>query len=125
MDLSVPAWAQQIAVFAVAVLSVILGVYKYIKTEAGKSTNPASATGSVVAASFIDSRLLRELIDTLREHQEELGRQSQRLMRSNTDLREAIIDSNEALRVQTDATLNMLRFITRQSYIKGDTPFKE
>lgn len=124
MELNIPAWAQQIAVFGVMISSVILGVWKYFKTETDKiHKDKDNDSGSVVtAASFIDTKLLRELIDTLREHQEELGRQSQRITRSQGELREALIEAIEALHVQTNATLNMLRFMNRQQTMGGNNP---
>lgn len=71
--------------------------------------------GQVVAASFVDSKLLKELIDALREHQEELARIGLRTTRSQTELREALLESTEASRMQADATLNLLRFINRST----------
>ena len=119
--IELPSWIQEVTIFAVACVSVVLGVYKYIKTDGAKTENkPATVdTSQVVAASFVDSRLLKELIDTLRETAEELSRVGQRITRSNSELRESIIEDTEAIKLQTDATLNMLRFINRQS--KGGT----
>jgi hypothetical protein len=119
--INIPAWAQQVTVFGVMICSVIIGIWKYFKTEAEKVVNkaPTGSTETIVtAASFVDTKILRELIDTLREHQEELGRQSQRVTRSQQELRETIIESTEALHVQTNATLNMLRFLNRQDVLK-------
>jgi vacuolar-type H+-ATPase subunit H len=118
--INIPAWAQQVTVFGVMICSVIIGIWKYFKTEAEKVVNkaPAASETIVTAASFVDTKILRELIDTLREHQEEMGRQSQRVTRSQQELRETIIESTEALHVQTNATLNMLRFLNRQEALK-------
>jgi hypothetical protein len=124
MELSIPAWAQQIALFGVMISSVILGIWKYFKTETDKikpKTQEADAT-IVTAASFVDTKILRELIDTLREHSEEMGRQSQRITRSQGELRETLIEATEALHVQTNATLNMLRFMNRQNAMTGQPP---
>jgi hypothetical protein len=120
---SLPSWIENASIFAVAIVSIVAGVYKYIKTEAGKTANKPEAipanVSQVVAASFVDSKLLRELIDTLREHAEEDARVAGRVTRSMNELREAIVESNEALKLQTDATLNMLRFINRQGKLNG------
>ena len=121
MELSIPAWAQQVTVFGVMLASVILGIWKYFKTETDKvHEKKDSNTGVVTAASFVDTKLIRELIDTLREHQEELGRQSQRITRSQGELRETLIEAIEALHVQTNATLNMLRFMNRQNAMQDN-----
>jgi len=121
MELAIPAWAQQITLFVIMVSSGILGLYKYFKTESDKVTPkpaPPAHDQIIPATAFLDSKLVRELIDTLREHQEEMGRQSQRLTRSQGELRESIIEVIEALHVQTNATLNMLRFMNRQDVLK-------
>jgi hypothetical protein len=117
MELNIPVWAQQIAVFGVMISSVILGIWKYFKTETEKvhKKEQEPEPTIVTAASFVDTKLLRELIDTLREHQEELGRQSQRITRSQGELRETLIEAVEAVHVQTNATLNMLRFMKAQN----------
>lgn len=118
MEGNISEFGQQLIALAIFATSIIVGVIKYVKTEAGKPSEKATEpVGAVVAASFVDSKLLRELIDTLREHQEEIARVASRETRSNSELREAIIESTEALRLQTDATLNMIRFITRQSQL--------
>lgn len=117
MEVTIPAWAQQITLFGVMIASVILGIWKYVRTEADKigHKSPSSEdTSSVTSASFVDSKLVKELIDTLREHEEELGRQTQRETRSEADLREAIIENTESIHLNTNAVLNMLRFMKRQ-----------
>lgn len=115
--IELPSWIQEVTVFAVACVSVFIGVWKYVNTNGGKEADkPATVnTSQVVAASFVDSKLLKELIDTLRETAEELSRVGQRITRSNSELRESIIENTEAVKLQTDATLNMLRFINRQA----------
>lgn len=120
MEINIPVWVQQVTVFGVMISSVILGIWKYFKTQTDKvHEKEVSGTSVVAAASFVDAKLLRELIDTLREHQEELGRQSQRITRSQGELRETLIEAIEALHVQTNATLNMLRFMNRQAAINN------
>ncbi len=118
MDASIPTWAQQIGVLAVAIMSVIVGVYKYFKAESGKITPKpvdTAANQQVVAASFLDSRLIKELIDTLREHMEEYARENKKLTRSNQDVREAVCELTEATIVNTDSQLNMVRFLKTKS----------
>jgi hypothetical protein len=114
MESNLPGWVQEVSIAVVAMVSIIVGVWRYVKTEGAKT--PAkieAAAGQVVAASFVDSKLLRELIDALREHQEELARIGLRTTRSQTELRESILENTEAARMQSDATLNLLRFINR------------
>jgi len=111
-----PSWIQEISLFAVGAVSVILAVWKYVKTQ-GDASPKASAPNSnsqVISASFVDSKLLRELIDALREHSEEHARIALRITRSNSETREDIKDLAEAVRMQTDASLNLVRFLTRQ-----------
>lgn len=112
-----PSWIQEISLFAVGAVSVILAVWKYVKTQ-GDASPKASASNSsnsqVISASFVDSKLLRELIDALREHSEEHARIALRITRSNSETREDIKDLAEAVRMQTDASLNLVRFLTRQ-----------
>lgn len=113
-----PGWVQEASIFAVAATSIIVAVYRYLKTETSKLTTKTPTTestiGQVVAASFVDSKLLKELIDALREHSEEHARVSLRTTRSHSELREAVLESNEVVRLQTDATLNLLRFIKQR-----------
>lgn len=113
---SVPSWAQEAGVFAVASISIVIAIYKYVTTQISKDIKPTEnvTTGQIVAASFTDSKLLKELIDALREHSEEDARVALRLTRSMSELREALLEATEASRLQADATLNMLRFINRQ-----------
>jgi hypothetical protein len=117
---SVPSWAQEIAILVVGCISVIIAVYKYVTTQISKDVAKipgTTAATQVVAASFTDSKLLKELIDALREHSEEDARIALRLTRSMTDLREALVENAEAARIQADSTLNLIRFIGR----KGDS----
>ena len=116
---SVPSWAQEAGVFAVASISIVIAIYKYITTQISKDVKqPATATvGQVVAASFVDSKLLRELIDALREHSEENARIALRQTRGMGELRESILEMTEAARMQTDASLNLVRFMNRQKGI--------
>lgn len=106
-----PSWVQEVSIMAVACLSVIIAVVRYIKTESKKEGPKEIKVADVVAASFVDSKLLRSLIDTLRETSDEFERVSARNVRSSTDLREALIDTTEAIKLQTDTSLNLLRFM--------------
>ena len=117
---SLPSWVQEISIIAVAAASVVLAVYRYVKAQPPIAKTAEKVEGAqVVAASFVDSRLLKELIDALREHHEETARIALRTTRSNSELRESIIEATEAAKLQADATLNMLRFINRQNNLKG------
>jgi len=117
MDSDLPSWIQQASVVAVGCVSVFIAVWRYVKTEAAKAPRAAEVSSShVVAASFVDSKLLKELIDGLREHQEENARVALRVTRSQTELREAVLENTEANRMTADAMLNIVRFMNR----KGD-----
>lgn len=107
---------QLVTLAAVALAAALTGVFSYIKTKVTKSEKTTSeGAGTVVAASFIDSRLLKELIDALREHAEEFARENKKTLRSNQDIREALQECTEALVVNADGILNMMRFIKGRS----------
>ena len=113
---SLPVWAQGAGILAVALISAIVGVFKYLKTEAKTDTVGATSTSSsVISASFIDSKLLKELIEAMRELQEEQGRDAKKSHRLFQDLREAMNELNESTIVQTDTTMNLVRFINREA----------
>lgn len=109
MEIAIPIWAQQITVFMVMLASGILGIYKYFKTETEKIV-PKQVESPVVEVTS-DTRVLKELIDTLREHQDELGRQAQRVSRAQMDLREVLIELNESVQLNSSSMTNLLRFI--------------
>lgn len=105
---AMPVWAQAASIISIALVAAIVGVFKYLKTE----QKPEAATqNSVISASFMDSKLLRELIEALREHQDEQSRDAKKSHRQSQDLREAINELNESIIVQTDSTMNLIRFI--------------
>lgn len=108
-----PVWIQEASIAVVAMISIIVGVYRYIKTEGlnKKSSEVTIPANNLIVPSLIDTRLLRELIDALRENQEEVERVGLRLTRSQADLREGILDLAEAVRMQTDASINLVRFM--------------
>lgn len=114
---SLPVWAQAAGLIAVALVAAVVGVLRYLKTEAKADGVVASSTSSVISASFIDSKLLRELIEALREHQDETGRDAKKTHRLMQDLREATNEMTEALIVQTDTTMNLVRFINRRNTV--------
>jgi Tfp pilus assembly protein PilO len=115
MEFNMPAWVQQITVFGVMLVTVVIGIWKYIKTQTDTvhKKEPQQET-IVTAASFVDTKLIRELIDTLREHEEEMGRQSQRITRSQGELRESMIELIEGLHVNTNSLLNIVRFLNKR-----------
>ena len=109
-------FAQLAGVIAVAVVAAFVGIWKYLKTEAAKE-KPAthqSDTVSVLAASFIDSRILKELFDTMRLNMEEYSRESRKMNRNRQELTQALEESTDAVLANTDATQNMHRFLRRQ-----------
>jgi hypothetical protein len=115
MELSLPIWAQQIALFGVMISSVILGIWKYFNTETEKVKHKDTDTVEVIgtSASFVDNKTLKELIDVLREHQDEIGRQTQRVTRSESELREALLELIETVHTNTNSLTNLLRFIKK------------
>ena len=67
MDLSsLPVWAQNASIIGIALVSAVVGVFKYLKTEAKSTTEAPGSTASVVSASFIDSKILKDLIEAIR-----------------------------------------------------------
>mgnify|MGYP006977268303 CR=1 FL=1 len=115
---SLPVWAQTAGTIAIAIVAAVIGVLRYIKTQPKDTASKDTAT--VVSASFLDSKLVKELIEALREHQEESGRDIKRILRSVQDLRDAVLENTEALVVQTDTSANMLRFITRLTRLENN-----
>ena len=115
---SLPVWAQHASVIAIAFISTLIGVFKYLKTES-KAAEPvatgATSPPSVISASFIDSKLLKELIEAMRELQDEQGRDAKKSHRLSQDLREAVNELNESIIVQTDAHFSLMRFLAREA----------
>lgn len=116
MDLSsLPVWAQGAAAISVALIAAIVGVFRYLKTELkATASDDAKGSNSVISASFIDSKLLRELVDALRDNQEDRSRDTKKSHRLSQDLKEALNEMTEALIVQTDTTMNLVRFVNRK-----------
>ncbi len=111
---ALPVWAQGLFYVIIAIGTASIGLFKYFKTEAKKDPVATAATNnSVISASFIDSKLLRELIEALRELQDEQGRDSKKSHRLSQDLKEAMNEMTEAIIVQTDSTMNLVRFVNR------------
>jgi uncharacterized membrane protein YkgB len=113
---NLPVWAQAASLIAVALVASIVGVIRYLKTEI-KIVEPISTSSSVISASFLDSKLLRELIEALRDFQEEQNRDFKKNQRLSQDLKEAINNLTEATMVQTDTTMNLVRFINRKNSV--------
>lgn len=107
-----PSWVQEVSIISVACISTVIAIWRYIRAESKKDTTTIKST-EIVAASFIDSKLLKELIDTIRESDEEASRVTSRLIRSNNELRESNIELAETVKLQSDAILNMTRYIGR------------
>jgi len=108
---SLPIWAQAVLYIVVAVGTGLAGVWKYVKTQ----DKPGSInTNSVVSASFVSDRTLKDLIDAVREHQDETGRDTKKSHRLAQDLKDAVNELNESVIVQTDTTMNLVRFINRE-----------
>lgn len=115
-----PSWVQEVSIVAVACISTAIAIWRYVRAESKKDSPPSIKSTEIVMA-FTDSKLLKELIDTIRESDEEHARVTARLLRSNTELRESNIELVETLKVQSDALLNMTRFIAKVVH-KGNIP---
>jgi len=116
---TLPVWAQTAGIVALALVSAIIGVFKYLKTEAKEiaAGGPAATSNpSVISASFVDSKLMKELIEAMRDLQDEQGRDAKKSHRLSQDLREAVNELNESVIVQTDTTMNLVRFINREAH---------
>lgn len=107
--------AQLAGVIAVAVVAAFIGVWNYIKTQASKEKPAVTDTGQVLAASFLDSRILNELIDTLRSGTEEYSRETKKMNRNRQELIQALEENTDSILANTDATQNMHRFLRRQN----------
>lgn len=113
---SLPTWAQAIFYLVTAVGAASVGLWGYFKKE-GKSeaSTAAAASSSVISASLIDSKLLKELVEAIREFQDDQGRDLKKLHRLLQDLKESMNELNEATLVQTDTTMNLVRFVNRKT----------
>ena len=112
---TLPVWAQTAGILAIALVSTIIGVFKYLKTEAKDAITSKGGPASVLSASFTDSKLLKDLIEVLKDLQSDLGRDAKKANRLSQDLREAVNELNESIIVQTDTTMNLVRFINREA----------
>jgi len=110
---ALPHWAQALMYIVLSVGAGLTGVFGYFKKKSKEDAATPSASGSVISASFIDSKLLKELIEAMRELQDEQGRDNKKSHRLAQDLREAVNELNESIIVQTDTTMNLVRFINR------------
>lgn len=110
-----PSWVQEASIVAVACISTAIAIWRYVRAETKKDTPSSIKSTEIVAASFTDSKLLKELINTIRESDEEYARISSRILRSQSELRDANIELVEGLKVQSDALLNMTRYITKST----------
>lgn len=110
---SLPVWAQGVFYTVIALGAAITAILGYAKKQQ-KDDDPAASTAGVISASFIDSKLLRELIEAMRELQDEQSRDAKKSHRLSQDLREAVIELNESIIVQTDTSMNLVRFIQRE-----------
>lgn len=112
---ALPAWAQAIFYVVIAVGTAGTGILSYIKKQAKSDPVPSGAGSPVVTASFIDSKVLKDLIDVLKDIQEDYSRDSKKTQRLMQELKEATVEQTEATIVQTDTTMNLVRFINREA----------
>ncbi len=107
--------AQIAAMVAVGIVAAIIGVIKYVKGETKtEAKSIVSNTEPVIAASFLDSRLLRELVDGLNAFTEEFSREGRKMNRTRQELTTALEESTDAVLSNSDAIINMVRFLRRQ-----------
>ena len=83
-----PNWVQEVSLVAVAATSVIIAVYRYIKSETNKPRPPAPDSGYQLKQ--IDPRIIRQLGDTLYEFQEDMDRVSNKTIRAINELNKTI-----------------------------------
>ncbi len=115
---SLPTWAQAIFYIVIAIGAASTAIIGYVKKQAKEDAEQAvssSGSSAVISASFIDSKLLKELIEGIREIQDELGRDAKKSQRLLQDVRESVNELNESIIVQTDTTMNLVRFINREA----------
>lgn len=105
---SLPIWAQAAGAVAIVLVSTITAVFRYLKTKAPKEPDPAT---NVVAASFVDSKLLRTLIDRLEDNTEEFSRESKKTQKHLADLKDAINENTEASIVQSDTYSSLVKLL--------------
>lgn len=110
-----PIWAQAIAYIIIALGAATLGILKYVKTEEKPTLPSTVASAAIISASLIDSKLLKELIEALREFQDEQAREQKKTHRLIQDLRESMNELNESMIISSDTTMNLIRFINRET----------
>ena len=115
MDSStLPIWAQNAGILSIAIISAVLGVFRYLKTEAKDTPLNKGDKNSIVEA-FIDPKILKDLINAIREFQDEQSRDAKKAQRLSQDLKESVNELNESIIVQTDTTMSLVRFINRET----------
>jgi len=115
---SLPHWAQAVFYLVIAIGAGSTGLLGYFRKKAKEdASSPAgtSGTAQILSASFIDSKLLKELIESLRELQDERSRDDKKSHRLLQDLRDSMNNLNETVLLQTDATANLVRFVNRDA----------
>lgn len=108
---TLPMWVQSAGIVSIALVSTIIGVFKYLKTEV-KDLNAGSTT---VVDAILNEKLVKDLISVIRDAQEEQTRDSKKSQRLSQDLKESVNELNETIIVQTDSTMNLVRFINREA----------
>lgn len=115
---------QNVTLFAVTVISVFAAAWKYFKTEFKKDDEKASAHATniahVTAATFLDAKILHELIEAIKSGGEEYARENRKLYRSRQELVTALEEATDAMLANTDASVNLLRFLRRAEFSRGE-----
>ena len=91
-----PAWVQEVTVLAVAIVSVATAIWRYLKTQVKPS--PASTSKK---SEETDHKLVREikmLADIIEASDDEYARLTNRMLRSNQELRESIEELTQEIR---------------------------
>ncbi len=101
-----PIWAQNAGIIAIALISAIIGVFRYLKTEI-KDT-PTKIESS------IEPKMLRDIVTAIIDHQEEQSRDAKKSHRLSQDLKESVNELNESIIVHTDTTMNLVRLVNRR-----------
>lgn len=118
MDMStLPLWAQNAGLVSIALVSAIVGVFKYLKTEGNlenNSSNIFSEINNTTKSIKSSTKVVEELIEVVKELQDEQSRDAKKNHRLFQDLKQSISDLNETIIVQTENLVSVNR-----SFIKA------
>lgn len=90
----IPEWSQAIGTMLIGLVAVIIGVFRYVKTQLTKDA-PTGHTSDILC---IENRSLKDLTIAIRDHEDLVAREFKKHNRLGEELRESIEANTEASR---------------------------